>query len=111
VTHFVHLTPIGLYSRKRVRSEAMKVWNALSSRRRKRLARVPQDSRVYGIGDVHGRADLLAQLFSEIDADLKEHPARRTIHIFLGDTSTEGRSPGRCSICWWHAASVMRRFF
>src|SRR6266446_3524042 len=80
----MHLTPIGLYSRKkRFHSEAMKVWNALSSKRRKRLARVPQGTRVYAIGDVHGRADLLAQLFSEIDADLNAHPAPRAIHDLL----------------------------
>jgi len=40
--------------------------------------------RVYAVGDVHGRADLLAQLFYEIDADLKAHPASRAIHVFLG---------------------------
>jgi serine/threonine protein phosphatase 1 len=46
--------------------------------------------RVYAVGDVHGRADLLAQLFSEIDADLKEHPAPRAIHVFLGDYIDRG---------------------
>jgi serine/threonine protein phosphatase 1 len=66
------------------------VWNALSSRRRKRLARVPQGTRVYAVGDVHGRADLLAQLFSEIDADLKAHPALRVINVFLGDYIDRG---------------------
>jgi len=66
------------------------VWNALSARRRKRLARVPQGMRVYAVGDVHGRADLLAQLLSEIDADLKEHPVPRAAHIFLGDYIDRG---------------------
>jgi serine/threonine protein phosphatase 1 len=66
------------------------VWNALSSRRRKRLARVPQGIRVYAVGDVHGRADLLAQLFSEIDADLKAHPAPQAIQVFLGDYIDRG---------------------
>jgi len=45
---------------------------------------------VYAIGDVHGRADLLAQLFSEIDADLNAHPAPRAIHVFLGDYIDRG---------------------
>jgi serine/threonine protein phosphatase 1 len=66
------------------------VWNALSFRRRKRLARVPQGTRVYAVGDVHGRADLLAQLFSETDADLKAHPVPRVIHVFLGDYIDRG---------------------
>jgi serine/threonine protein phosphatase 1 len=45
---------------------------------------------VYAVGDVHGRADLLAQLFSEIDADLKAHPAPQAIHVFLGDYIDRG---------------------
>ncbi len=71
-------------------SEAVKVWNALSSKRRKRVARVPQGMRVYAVGDVHGRADLLARLFSEIDADLKAHPTPQAVHVFLGDYIDRG---------------------
>ncbi len=66
------------------------MWNALSSWRRKRLAHVPRGMRVYAVGDVHGRADLLAQLFSEVDADLKAHPAPRAIHVLLGDYIDRG---------------------
>ncbi len=66
------------------------MWNALSSRGRKRLARTPQGTRAYAVGDVHGRADLLAQLFSEIDADLNAHPAPRAIHVLLGDYIDRG---------------------
>jgi serine/threonine protein phosphatase 1 len=46
--------------------------------------------RVYAVGDVHGRADLLARLFSEIDADLKAHPAPQAIQVFLGDYIDRG---------------------
>jgi serine/threonine protein phosphatase 1 len=46
---------------------------------------------VYAIGDVHGRADLLDQLFLEIDADLKAHPAPQALHVFLGDYIDRGR--------------------
>ena len=35
---------------------------------------VPEGLRIYAVGDVHGRADLLKQLFSRIDEDLKDHP-------------------------------------
>jgi serine/threonine protein phosphatase 1 len=66
------------------------VWNALSSKRPKRLARIPEGMRVYAIGDLHGRADLLARLFSEIDADLKAHPAPQAVHVFLGDYIDRG---------------------
>jgi serine/threonine protein phosphatase 1 len=46
--------------------------------------------RVYAVGDVHGRADLLLQLFSEIDADLRADPVPRAIHVFLGDYIDRG---------------------
>jgi serine/threonine protein phosphatase 1 len=67
-----------------------KLWNALSSKRRRRLAQVPQGVRVYAVGDVHGRADLLAQLLAEIDADLKSHPTPRAMHVLLGDYVDRG---------------------
>src|SRR5262249_28266695 len=46
--------------------------------------------RVYAVGDVHGRADLLKQLFSGIDADLAAHPISHVIHVFLGDYIDRG---------------------
>jgi serine/threonine protein phosphatase 1 len=69
------------------------VWLISRSRKRLeqiRLAQVPEGMRVYAVGDVHGRADLLAQLFSEIDADLDANPALRAVHIFLGDYIDRG---------------------
>jgi serine/threonine protein phosphatase 1 len=53
-------------------------------------AQVPNGMRVYAIGDVHGRADLLAQLFTGIDADLEANPASRAVHVFLGDYIDRG---------------------
>jgi serine/threonine protein phosphatase 1 len=55
-----------------------------------RLAQVPPGLRVYAVGDVHGRADLLAQLFAGIDADLATNPAPRAVQIFLGDYIDRG---------------------
>src|SRR5271157_5484223 len=52
---------------------------------------VPDGLRIYAVGDVHGRADLLERLFSRIDEDLKEHPIAETRHIFLGDYIDRGR--------------------
>src|SRR5262249_29472820 len=83
------LTLTTLWS-KRVHSEAVSVWNAWFSKSRKRLAQIPPGMRVYAIGDVHGRADLLGQLFAEIDADLSAHPAPEAIHIFVGDYIDRG---------------------
>lgn len=52
---------------------------------------VPEGLRIYAVGDVHGRADLLKQLLSRIDDDLKDHPIAETIHVFLGDYIDRGR--------------------
>jgi serine/threonine protein phosphatase 1 len=46
--------------------------------------------RIYAIGDVHGRADLLSELFAAIDADLADRPPADTLHVFLGDYIDRG---------------------
>jgi serine/threonine protein phosphatase 1 len=58
----------------------------------KRVAptRVPEGLRVYAIGDVHGRADLLEQAFQAIDYDLLHRPYPRSIEVYLGDYIDRG---------------------
>src|SRR5262249_9137780 len=46
--------------------------------------------RIYAIGDVHGRADLLTRLLSWIDADLAARPISRPVQVFLGDYIDRG---------------------
>lgn len=46
--------------------------------------------RVYAIGDIHGRCDLLDRLLAQIDADDAARPAAETILIFLGDLVDRG---------------------
>lgn len=46
--------------------------------------------RIYAIGDIHGRFDLLERLTSKIRRDLDESRAARTIEIFLGDYVDRG---------------------
>jgi serine/threonine protein phosphatase 1 len=46
--------------------------------------------RIYAIGDIHGRADLLVEKFARIDADLAHFPPERAIHVFLGDYVDRG---------------------
>jgi serine/threonine protein phosphatase 1 len=53
---------------------------------------LPEGLRVYAVGDVHGRADLLKQLFSRVDEDLKEYPIAEAIQIFLGDYIDRGEN-------------------
>jgi serine/threonine protein phosphatase 1 len=51
---------------------------------------VPAGRRVYAIGDVHGRADLLSELFVRIDDDLRSHPRVSSMQVFLGDYIDRG---------------------
>ncbi|MEM6666849.1 MAG: metallophosphoesterase, partial [Pseudomonadota bacterium] len=55
-----------------------------------RDARVPDDTRVYAIGDIHGRADLLKQLMDLIHADADAAEESRLVMIFLGDYVDRG---------------------
>lgn len=66
------------------------MWNVLSPRPKRPQARVLDGVRVYAIADVHGCADLLAHVFSRIDADLASHPSSETFEVFLGDYVDRG---------------------
>lgn len=46
--------------------------------------------RIYAVGDIHGRFDLLEELLSDIRRDLKQSRPARTIEIFLGDYVDRG---------------------
>jgi serine/threonine protein phosphatase 1 len=62
----------------------------LRSRKRFKQPQLPEGVRVYAFGDIHGRADLLRQMFTEIDADLKQKPVNRAIEVYLGDYIDRG---------------------
>ncbi|MBR0868756.1 serine/threonine protein phosphatase [Bradyrhizobium tropiciagri] len=62
----------------------------LSKRSHHVKPRLPDGVRIYAIGDVHGRADLLQSLLTVIDADLRRSRPRRAIHVFLGDYVDRG---------------------
>ena len=51
---------------------------------------MPDGIRIYAIGDIHGRADLLDQVLARIDAHLAAHPAVRPVEVFLGDYIDRG---------------------
>ena len=59
-------------------------------RRRKEKPSVPEGVRVYAIGDIHGRADLLSKMLNRIDAHVTLNPIRNPIEIFLGDYIDRG---------------------
>ena len=53
-------------------------------------AALPHGVRIYAIGDIHGRADLLRTLLVKVDADRKNRPVERAIVVFLGDYIDRG---------------------
>jgi serine/threonine protein phosphatase 1 len=63
-----------------------------SRKRERRPAALPRDLRVYAIGDVHGRADLLTALHAKIEADASRAPQPRKHVIYLGDYIDRGPS-------------------
>lgn len=60
------------------------------SRGQPRCCSVPDGMRVYAIGDIHGRLDLLNQLLGMIEADEDARGPERTELIFLGDLVDRG---------------------
>lgn len=66
------------------------IWKWLKSRAQKQRPRVPDHSRIYAIGDVHGRADLLQEVFTAIDESLASHPVQNPVQVMLGDYIDRG---------------------
>lgn len=53
-------------------------------------SRVPPATRIYAVGDIHGRADLLSELIERIDDDVRRRPIARAIEVYLGDYIDRG---------------------
>lgn len=51
---------------------------------------LPQGQRIYAVGDIHGRHDLLTATLAAIMADLGAHPSPAPTVIFLGDYVSRG---------------------
>jgi serine/threonine protein phosphatase 1 len=62
----------------------------LRSRRIVKQPRLPEGIRVYAFGDIHGRDDLLKEMFTVVDADMARNPVDRPIEVFLGDYVDRG---------------------
>jgi serine/threonine protein phosphatase 1 len=54
--------------------------------------KVPPGSRVYAIGDVHGRVDLLQETLLKIDTHRNAYPIANAIEVMLGDYIDRGPS-------------------
>lgn len=53
-------------------------------------ASLPADLRVYAVGDVHGRADLLGAMLAAIDRDVAQAPVAERRIVMLGDYTDRG---------------------
>lgn len=53
-------------------------------------ASIPAGQRVYAVGDIHGRLDLLDELLARLDADDEARGPAETTLIFLGDLIDRG---------------------
>jgi serine/threonine protein phosphatase 1 len=65
----------------------------LFRRREKTVAvapRVPPETRVYAIGDIHGRVDLLRDMHQMIHEDAYAHQAPRNVVVYVGDYIDRG---------------------
>ena len=52
---------------------------------------LPAGLRIYAIGDLHGRLDLLNKMLSLIKEDIAHFPITRPLYVFLGDYIDRGR--------------------
>jgi len=77
-----------------VREENVLTWKLLASAPETRPC-VPAGRRIYAIGDIHGRADLLSELLTRIDDDLRARPIADAIQVFLGDYIDRGPNSRR----------------
>ena len=53
-------------------------------------ASTPADTRIYAVGDIHGRADLLTETIIRIDEDIRRRPIQHVVEIYLGDYIDRG---------------------
>ena len=56
----------------------------------RKAPRIPDGVRLYVVGDIHGRADLLAQTLACIERDVALRPVQRSAAVFLGDYVDRG---------------------
>lgn len=66
------------------------MWKRSRETKFSRKASLPQGVRVYAIGDIHGRADLLRLQLAQIEADSSLFQCARSVIVFLGDYIDRG---------------------
>ncbi len=61
-----------------------------------RIPALPDGVRIYAVGDIHGRLDLLKVIHQAIDDDQELHGAAHCIEVYLGDYVDRG--PDSCGV-------------
>lgn len=54
------------------------------------ISSIPQPARLYVIGDIHGRADLLERMIDQLHCDLEKHPVDDCLTVTIGDYIDRG---------------------
>lgn len=65
--------------------------------------RLPKGLRIYAIGDIHGRLDLLRALYAKIAGEIADSPPIQSVEIFLGDYIDRG--PHSAQVVEWLASA------
>lgn len=68
----------------------LKPKSAQKGGRMRRQMCLPDGMRVYAIGDIHGRLDLLRALHEKIESDLEKHRPDECVVVYLGDYVDRG---------------------
>jgi serine/threonine protein phosphatase 1 len=66
------------------------IWSYRTSHIAAPQGSVPEGTRIYAIGDIHGRLDLLDEVLAGVDADMGMHPVENAVRVFLGDYIDRG---------------------
>jgi serine/threonine protein phosphatase 1 len=53
-------------------------------------ASTPASTRIYAVGDIHGRADLLIETIARIEDDVRRRPIQHSVEVYLGDYIDRG---------------------
>jgi serine/threonine protein phosphatase 1 len=64
--------------------------NSVAGRPEKPRVELPEGTRIYVVGEIHGRADLLDRVLAKIDLDIIARPGPRSLEVFIGDYIDRG---------------------
>ena len=53
-------------------------------------ASTPANTRIYAVGDIHGRADLMMEAIARIEDDIRRRPIEYAVEVYLGDYIDRG---------------------